>query len=302
MKYGFLNDVSEVDFTLPELSPFNKNYISNKAIEPLSIYVGCSVWADKDYVGKFYPEKTPQKNYLKEYAKQFSTVEVNATRYGTPAPKTMNTWKEAVGEDFKLSFKVPQIISQRKDLLSKDVLDRLDQYLLAIDSMGTKAGTQFVLMQNNFSASRIPELEKFIQHLPSEQNFAFEIRNPELNQSKELGDLLHQYNMSHVITDTAGRRDVVHQMITNNTVYIRFVGNGLIESDYQRIDSWVQKLNQLISQGVSNIYFMIHQPDQARSLSAILVSYAIEQIKKHHPNTGLKTPINYTNKGQTELF
>ncbi len=302
MKYGFLSDVNDVDFNLPESSSFNKDFIKINKKADLEIHIGCSVWADKDYVGKFYPEKTPQKNFLKEYAKQFSTVEVNATRYGTPPPKTMNTWKEAVGEDFKLSFKVPQIISQRKELLSKDVLDRLDQYILAIDAMGQKAGTSFMLMQNNFSLSRLAELEKFIQHLPREQDYALEIRNPELNKTQELGALLNQYNIAHVITDTAGRRDVVHQMTTNNTAYIRFVGNGLVETDYRRIDAWILRLGEWIDQGLSKIYFMIHQPDQLRSFSAILVKYTIEQINKKHPKLNLKLPLDYTNQGQTEMF
>jgi uncharacterized protein YecE (DUF72 family) len=302
MKYGFLNDVSQVDFKLPESSPFNKGFIKPDQKNKLQIYVGCSVWSDKDYVGKFYPEKTPQKNFLKEYAKQFSTVEVNATRYGIPAPKTMNTWKEAVGDDFRLSFKVPQIISQRKDLLSKDVLERLNQYVLAIDTMKQKAGTSFLLLQNNFSAKRLTELEKFIQYLPVEQEYAFEIRNPELNQTSELGSLLNQYNIAHVITDTAGRRDVIHQMITNNTAYIRFVGNGLITTDYERIDKWVRKLDEWIKKGLNKIYFMIHQPDQLRSFSAILVKYTIEQINKRHPDLNLKAPDNLSDKGQSKLF
>lgn len=302
MKYGFLSDVSEVDFKLPESSPFNKDFIKSDQKSNLQIYVGCSVWSDKDYVGKFYPEKTPQKNFLKEYAKQFSTVEVNSTRYGIPAAKTMETWKEAVGDDFKLSFKVPQIISQRKDLLSKDVLERLDQYVLAIDTMKQKAGTSFLLLQNNFAINRLPELEKFIQYLPREQEYAFEIRNPELNQTSELGSLLNQYNIAHVITDTAGRRDIIHQMVTNKTAYIRFVGNGLVNTDYKRIDEWVLKLNDWIEKGVNKIYFMIHQPDQLRSFSAILVKYTIEQIGKHHPGLNLKTPNNLSNKGQVKLF
>lgn len=302
MKYGFLNDVSNVNFKLPESSSFNKDFIKKSLKKDLEIFIGCSVWADKDYVGKFYPQKTPQKNFLMEYAKQFSTVEVNATRYGIPAPKTINTWKEAVGDNFKLSFKVPQIISQRKDLLSKDVLDRLDQYILAIDTMGKKAGTSFMLMQNNFSLARLDELEKFLQYLPTEHEYAIEIRNPELNKTHALGTLLNQYNIAHVVTDTAGRRDVIHQMTTNNTAYIRFVGNGLVETDYKRIDDWIKRLGEWINQGVNKIYFMVHQPDQLRSFSAILVRYTIQQINSKYPNLNLKVPIDYTEQRQTKMF
>lgn len=300
MKYGFLDDVSQVNFNLPNDSQHmvlpGKNESSPK------FHIGCSVWSDKDYVGNFFPEKTPQKNFLKEYAKQFNTVEVNATRYGVPAPKTMETWKNAVGDDFKLSFKVPQIISQRKELLSKDVLDRLDQYILAIDKMDSTAGTSFMLMQNNFSIERIQELEKFLQHLPTEQEYALEIRNPEFNSSKELFELLNQYNIANVITDTAGRRDIIHQMNSNKTAYIRFVGNGLVATDYQRIDAWIDKLNDWTNQGIENVYFLIHQPNQKRHFSALLVKYMIDQLNKKFSNLDLFSPIDYSKTGQKSLF
>lgn len=300
MKYGFLDDVSAVNFELPVDS--NNMILPGKTGSNLDIHVGCSVWSDKDYVGNFYPEKTPQKNFLIEYAKQFNTVEVNATRYGVPAPKTMDTWKNAVGDNFKLSFKVPQIISQRKELLSKDVLDRLDQYILAINKMEATAGTSFMLMQNNFSIERLNELEKFIQHLPEEQEYALEIRNPEFNKSQELFELLNNYNIAHVITDTAGRRDIIHQMNTNKTAYIRFVGNGLLPSDYDRIDKWIEKLDDWINKGIEKVYFLIHQPNQKRHFSAILVKYMIDELNKKFPDLNLQSPIDYSKTGQKSLF
>lgn len=301
MKYGFLEDVSDIDFTLPVESKTNAQFISEKSGETPKIYIGCSVWSDKDFVGNYYPQKTPQKNYLVEYAKQFSTVEVNATRYGVPQPKTMENWKNAVPEGFKLSFKLPQIISQRKDLLSADVLGRLDQFILAKEKMGSKAGTTFMLMQNNFSMDRLPELEKFLQHLPQEQAYAVEIRNPELNQKEELGQLLNTYNITHVITDTAGRRDVVHQMITNNTLYVRFVGNGLVPTDYARADAWIKQIKSYISKGVNQVYFLIHQPNQNRSMGGDLVSYVIAKINKDL-KMDLKVPVNYKDSGQQSIF
>ena len=200
----------------------------------------------------FIHPKQRKKNFLVEYAKQFKSVEVNATRYGTPKASTLETWKNNVPDDFKFSFKMPQIISVRKNLLEKDVLSRLEEFILAIDSMGKKAGTTFILLQNSFGKERLSELEGFLKELPQEQEFAVEIRNPFFNQSLELGELLHQYNVANVITDTAGMRNVVHQMPTNETLYIRFVGNGLVESDYARMSEWVKQFEIWIKEGFGN--------------------------------------------------
>lgn len=294
MKYGYIDDVKGIDFTLPQSPKFQSKYLSGEKCVKLNFYIGSSVWADKDYKGSFYPPKTPQKDFLKAYSAQFNSVEVNATRYGTPKQTTLNTWRNAVPDHFKFSFKMPQIISVRKNLLDKDVLNRLEEFLLAMNTMGEKAGTTFILLQNSFNAERLKELDTFLSYLPKEQSFATEIRNPTFNQSEALGDILHKHNIANVCTDTAGERDVVQTMITNNTAYVRFVGNNLVKTDYERIDAWVNKFKQLTNQGVQNFYCLHHQPNTNRAKSGFAASYMIEQIKAAFPEVDLKKPHNFS--------
>lgn len=290
MKYGFIEDVSDINFTLPQAPPYSAQFIPKPSHENIEFYIGSSVWADKDFKGHFYPPKTAQKNFLVEYAKQFKSVEVNATRYGTPKASTLETWKNNVPDDFKFSFKMPQIISVRKNLLEKDVLSRLEEFILAMDSMGKKAGTTFILLQNSFGKERLSELEGFLKELPQEQEFAVEIRNPFFNQSLELGELLHQYNVANVITDTAGMRNVVHQMPTNETLYIRFVGNGLVESDYARMSEWVKQFEIWIKRGIRKFYCLHHQPNQHRSYAGYAAKYMIEEINKTIQGINISVP------------
>jgi len=291
MKYGFLKDISNVDFTLPPPPTFAKDLIPNPKTEEVKIFIGSSVWADKDFKGHFYPEKTTQKNFLLEYSKQFKSVEVNSTRYGTPKDSTLNTWKNNVPDDFRFSFKMPQIISVRKNLLAKDVLLRLEDFIIAIDKMGRKAGTTFILLQNNFGKERLNELEGFLKELPKEQEFAVEIRNAKFNQSLELGQLLNTYNIANVITDTAGERNIVHRLATNNTAYIRFVGNGLADTDYSRIDDWVKQFKIWITQGIRNIYCLHHQPNQNRSFAGYSAKYMIEEINRQIEQVNISPPV-----------
>lgn len=293
MKYGYLEDVSKVDFKLPSPPNFQKQFFPKKNQEPLNFYIGSSVWADPDFNGHFYPPKTPQKNFLAEYSKQFKSVEVNATRYGTPKATTLNTWKNAVPDDFRFSFKMPQIISVRKNLLDKDVLERLEEFVLAMDSMGKKAGTTFVLLQNSFNKERLTEFDQFLSYLPHEQSFAVEIRNPGFNQSIELAQVLSSNNIASVITDTAGEREVVHQMTTNNTAYIRFVGNGLVKSDYQRIDEWINNIGKWIDNGITNFYCLHHQPNQNRRFAGYAAKYMIDELKNKMPNISVQSPKIY---------
>lgn len=294
MKYGYLDDVTGVNFELPKSPTFQNKYLSNTPCEKPNFYIGSSVWADKDFKGNFYPPKTPQKDFLKAYATQFNSVEVNATRYGTPRQTTLNTWRNAVPDTFRFSFKMPQIISVRKNLLDKDVLNRLEEFLLAMNTMGEKAGTTFILLQNSFNAERLNELDTFLSYLPKEQTFAVEIRNPIFNQSEILGDVLSKHNVANVCTDTAGERSVVQTMVTNNTAYVRFVGNNLAKTDYNRMDDWVEKFKQLANQGVNNFYCLHHQPNTNRAKSGFAANYMIEKLQKVFPFSDLKKAHNYS--------
>jgi hypothetical protein len=43
---------------------------------------------------------------------------------------------------------------------------------------------------------------------------------------------------------------------------VRFVGHELHETDYRRIDAWVERLQEWRSLGVRQVTFTIHQPDE----------------------------------------
>jgi uncharacterized protein YecE (DUF72 family) len=296
MKYGFLSSVSDVDFSLPSSPNFIRSINQKAKNTSLHFYIGSSTWSDKDFKGHFYPQKTPQKNFLIEYAKQFNTVEVNSTRYGTPKTSTIEKWKNSVPDNFRFSFKMPQIVSVRKNLLAKDVLLKLDDFIVCMDNMGKKSGTTFILLQNNFGPERLSELDKFLGYLPREQSFAVEIRNPIFNQSIELCQILNHHNIANVITDTAGKREVVHTSVSNDTAFIRFVGNGIQETDYHRINLWIEQIKEWISCGVTNFYCLHHQPNQNRRLSGYSAQYMIQKINEEFPNYPVYSPKLFKGK------
>ena len=104
-----------------------------------------------------------------------------------------------------------------------------------------------------------------------------------------------------MITDVAGRRDVLHQRLTTNTVLIRFVGNNLHPTDYERIDDWVFKIKEWIDRGLSNVYFFTHEPDNI--LAPELAFYLFEQIQKNGFATTRGPDLNLNKGGeQISLF
>jgi uncharacterized protein YecE (DUF72 family) len=90
--------------------------------------------------------------------------------------------------------------------------------------------------------------------------------------------LLRESGIGTVITDSAGRRDCVHMKLTAPVAFIRFVGNNLHPTDYTRINAWAGRLKSWIDQGLREIYFIIHSPDELYAPELAL--YAVEELNR----------------------
>jgi len=89
---------------------------------------------------------------------------------------------------------------------------------------------------------------------------------------------MQDLNISPVITDVAGRRDVLHQRLTTDTVLIRWVGNALHSTDYERIDAWVARLETWFDAGLQQVFFFPHEPDNL--LAPDIAAYFIRKINE----------------------
>ncbi len=279
MKFGKLPDISGVDFSLPTDHPFTSRFLEKQsAVASPKIYIGCTGWSMKEWVGTVYPKGTKAKDYLKQYAKSFHTIEFNTTHYRTPSPSSVQKWKSESTEEFRFCPKVLQQISHRKELGMDN--DLLTVWLETIHGLGNKIGSCFMQLPPYFGADRLPLLVRFLQTFPREIPLAIELRHPSWFVDQQvlspLLEVLEELNMGLVITDVAGRRDVLHMAITCPRVLVRFVGNDLVPSDYNRIDDWVQRIDQWTSKGVQEIYFFPHEPDNIKAPEMAL--YLAEQL------------------------
>lgn len=293
MKFGKVDTVEGIDFTLPDFTIFNGNVFEPSAKhQELDIRVGCSVWSNKDYVGNLFPPKTSQKNYLKEYSKQFNTVEVNSTRYGMPKLSTLKTWHDNANDGFKFSFKMPQVVTHRKDINCDEAKVRLDQFFEGIYSIKEKVGTTFMLLPQYFGVQRKVELIEFIANLPNEFDATLEIRDPDLLKDKDIHHLLHEKDLSLCVTDVPGRRDVIHNTLTNNELFIRYAGSPSITVDEKRLKAWANRIVELYELGLRRIYFMIHQPSDQRG-TALHVARVLGDDLNMHSDIQVKLPVSY---------
>ena len=265
MEFGKLPDISKVDFSLPEDAPATAKSLRkyNKS-EKFHFYIGCTGWSMKEWVGNIYPAGTKTQDYLQAYGVQFNTIELNTTHYRIPDLATIDKWKAETPADFRFCPKVPQILSHSRDLgLSNPAFGLFCESVVAL---GEKLGACFLQVPPHFGLNSRGVLEKFIQHWPKSIPLNVELRHESWfdgasAEAEAVFEQLAVAEMGTVLTDVAGRRDVLHMRLTSPIAMIRFVGNKLHPTDYSRIDAWIPRLRQWHEQGLQEVYFFTHEPD-----------------------------------------
>jgi uncharacterized protein YecE (DUF72 family) len=277
MQFGKVTNPENIDFTLPTNHPETEVVLqSYKNDSTPSIYVGCAKWNKQDLKG-FYPRGT--KDELVYYASQFNSIELNATFYRMFPAEQFDKWRDKTPEGFKFFPKITQEISHWKRLQTTEAL--VDSYIYNATHLKDKLGTIFLQMHSNFSPKDFDRVVQFAEFWPKEVPLAMEFRHTDwYNDEKianELYYLLQENNIANVLVDTAGRRDIMHMRMTNNEAFIRYVGANH-ESDYSRLDDWVDRLEQWITYGLQNIHFFIHQNLEVES--PLLAAYFTKKINE----------------------
>lgn len=304
MKFGKLSDISTVDFQLPTDNGDNERLLKKHPINDApTLYVGCTGWGMKEWVGTVYPKGAKAKEFLSYYTKQFNTIELNTTHYRIPTVETITKWKAVATADFHFCPKIPQPISHSRDLgLSKD---QILLFCEAIQGLEAQLGYSFMQLPPYFGYDRLGILEKFLHFFPKTIPLAIEVRHESWFSNSahlaDLTDLLQEQNTTFVITDVAGRRDVLHQKLTQPVTMVRFVGNNLHPTDYQRIDEWIVQLNTWFENGLQSAYLFTHEPDNLKAPE--LAEYVVQQAQQLIPNIKTRGPkLNNTTNGQMSLF
>jgi hypothetical protein len=72
-------------------------------------------------------------------------------------------------------------------------------------------------------------------------------------------NFLYKNNLATVITDTPGRRDVVHMSLTYPAVLLRFMGVFPSKNDQLRLKAWLDRLEDWAHAGMDTIFVAVHQ-------------------------------------------
>jgi uncharacterized protein YecE (DUF72 family) len=268
MEFGSTDGSLEViDFTLPPDTETTTKTLSTKKSEgDLTVYVGAPKWVQKGWLGKVYPNKLPDKEFLRVYAENFNTVEFSPTFYSICKPAQIKAWTDQVKDspNFKFCPKFPQSITHVRRLSNAE--QQTDQFYQSLNGFGDHLGPLLLQLGPNFSPKSFPQLRAYLETLPPSIKVSIEVRHQDWFSVKQarndLFNLLYDLNIGSVISDTSARRDCVHMELTTTDAVIRFVGNNLDDSDYRRMDEWVQRIKHWTAMGLKNLWFFMHQNDE----------------------------------------
>lgn len=281
MEFGRVpeSELDNINFKLAADPAFNKTILTDKRVTTPKVYIGCAKWGRTEWVGKIYPPKTKEKDFLDHYVKHYNSIELNATHYKIYGATGIAKWAAKAGDkDFLFCPKMYQGVTHRGSLLKKEFITT--EFLRGIVAFEKHLGPVFVQVSDLFTPKRKEELFIFLRSLPTDMSFFVEVRHPDWfripSVRDELTEFLRSVNMGMVITDTSGRRDCAHMYLTVPKAFIRYVGNSLHPTDYTRVDAWIDRMKYWLDKGLQELYFFMHMHDEAKSPD--LTVYLVDKL------------------------
>jgi len=307
MEFGKLPDVEAIDFSLPADNPANQLLWQRLSAEQPhtsraagQLYVGCTQWGRADWVGKLYPKGTKQKDFLAYYVKQLNCIELNTLFYSLQPRPVIERWAALAAEDFRFCPKLSESISHKLQL--KNAEQETQAFIDLLSAFGQKLGTSFLQLPESFGPDRQDTLTDYLQQLPSDFQVCLELRHGGWfggAVSEKFWSVLTEKGIGTVITDTAGRRDVLHMRLTAPVVFIRFISNSLHSSNLTRIEDWAHRLKEWLDKGMREIYFIVHNHDEYYAPDIAL--HAVERFNAVC-GTNLKPPRLIVEPPKLTLF
>ena len=143
----------------------------------MTLHVGTSGWAYKEWKPDFYPDGLPQTRWLEHYTHTLSACEINATFYRMPVESSVRKWADAAPDGFLFTAKAYRGLTYVKSIAPDEARKALlRDYVAALAPMALRLGA--VLLQfPAFRAREDDDLDQLLEALPSSVPFALEFRH-----------------------------------------------------------------------------------------------------------------------------
>ncbi len=244
------------------------------------------MWAQRSWVGRWFPKDTRSGEELIPYATWCTSVEGNTTHYAPPKLETVERWAELVPEHFRFCFKVPRSVTHERRL--RNVAQEIDSFLDLLAPVRNNLGPVQLQLPATFGPDDLPVLADACRNLPRSVEWAVETRHPDFSAGgrleRSLNDLLAEQGINRVTLDsrtlfnvppvTALEKEAwerkprlgVRPVTTASQPLVRIIGATNPRTTIDGWSQWVPKIAQWCESGVTPHVF-IHTPDNHDSPS-----------------------------------
>ncbi|MBE7380048.1 MAG: DUF72 domain-containing protein [Leptolyngbya sp. SIO1E4] len=249
-------------------------------------YLGCAVWAFRDWVGDFYPVGAKSGDFLQLYGERLTAVEGNTTFYSIPDAATVDRWATQTPETFRFCPKIPRIYSHNGALVPhlKDAV----MFLKTLQQLGPRLGPVFLQLPPSYGPDRLSDLAQFLTGWPrDEAPIAVEVRHLNWFQApyaNQLNGLLNRLGVGRALLDTRPMYDgqvdglddpqlaserrkpkvPLQPVVTASFCLVRYISHPDLNFNEPYLMEWVPRLHSWLQSG-KTVYLFIHCPDEARS-------------------------------------
>ncbi|HHH42427.1 MAG TPA: DUF72 domain-containing protein [Chloroflexi bacterium] len=236
----------------------------------MSILIGTSGFSYKDWVGPVYPPDLPRADWLRFYAQEFPTCELNFTFYRIPSPRTLAQIADKVPQGFLFSVKAFQGITHEREE-PEPLIRQLVEALVPLQEEGKFA---CVLVQFPYSFRPTPQSWDYLHRLREgfgDLPVVVEFRRREWIGERTFQEL-RALNFGFCCVDQPRLRGLIPPIavVTGPVAYVRFHGRNAAkwwqhEEAWERYDynysdeelmEWVPKLRQLDAEAPLTLVYM----------------------------------------------
>lgn len=248
----------------------------------MTVRIGTSGWAYREWRGTYYPDGLAQRRQLGYIADRMPTLELNGSFYRLRRPATYRSWYAQVPDSFLFAVKGHRFVTHLRRLrepstplanfLASGVLelgDKLGPLLwqfppnLAFDP-AVLADFLAALPRDTTAAARLarehatmtPAEGPVAEPAPAPLRHAVEVRHPTF-RTERFFELLRDHDVALVTADTAGKFPCLDERTTDFS-YVRLHGDTeLYVSSYRKraLGEWADRINEWARTGDVYAYF-----------------------------------------------
>lgn len=235
-----------------------------------------------------YDAGTRPEGYLRAYAAEFSSVEIDSTFYGTPPPERLQRWAAQVPATFTFALKLPREITHDRRLLG--AARALTEFVASAAVLGDRLEAILVQLAPDFGPAELGALQGFVAALPEGPRWAIEVRDAawfDGDARLRLREALAARGVALAITDgTFVPLEVMLEELRAPTAphaYLRWLGrrdavqrfDRVVIDRRERVARWAAAIGEAAPRlhrisGYVNNHYAGHSPAIVRDLYAAL--------------------------------